>query len=213
MTTLLHISASARGNRSYSRLVAHDLIAAIEAEQPDLRVLERDLLNTPVPHVDAGFTAASLMPEAQRGETEERVLAFSEELISELQAADILVVSAPMHNFAPPSALKAWLDHIVRPGRTFAGTPSGKVGLLSDRPAYAVIACGGRLSNDGSAQTDFFSPYLRYVLGTIGLTGLEILRLTEMNRGQEKVESAFLAARGWVDDQVARLRLMSAEAI
>jgi FMN-dependent NADH-azoreductase len=111
-----------------------------------------------------------------------------------------------MHNFTVPSALKAWLDLVVRPGRTFRLTPRGKVGLLKNRPVLVVIACGGRFGEDPRAQTDFLSPYLRYVFGVIGLSSVEVLRLDELNRGAEKIDRSREIARRWIETQVSLVR-------
>jgi FMN-dependent NADH-azoreductase len=206
MTTLLHVAASARGAASISRHVASDLIDALSRDNPAVHVIERDLAAEPPPHPDAAFVAASLMAEAERGDDERRALERSEGLIAELEASDIVVVSTPMHNFAAPSALKAWIDYVVRPGRTFRAAPAGKVGLLTDRPILAIVACGGRFEDGGSGQPqiDHLGPYLRYVLGTIGLTDFEMLRLEQLRRGPEAVERG-LAAAAWIEAQRARL--------
>jgi FMN-dependent NADH-azoreductase len=207
MTTVLHVAASPRGAASFSRRVAGALIAALSRNDPTLRVVERDLAAEPPPHPDAAFAAASLTVETERGDADRRALKRSDGLIAELEASDIVVVSTPMHNFAAPSALKAWIDHVVRPGRTFRVTPTGKVGLLIDRPILAIVACGGRFDDGGlgMSQVDHLSPYLRYVFATIGLTDFELLRLEQLRRGSEAVERGFEAARVWIDAQSARI--------
>src|SRR4051794_20973665 len=93
----------------------------------------------------------------------------SEELIQELESADCLVISTPMHNFTVPVALKAWIDHVVRVRRTFDETPQGKVSALHDRPVFVAVSSGGRFSGDRTHQPDFLTPYLKAILGTIGL--------------------------------------------
>lgn len=201
MTSLLHVSVSARGGGSFSRRVAGRLISAFQTADPALRVVERDLAAEPIPHINAAFATASLMPEAERTETDRAALAFSDGLIAELAAADRLLISTPVHNFTVPSALKAWLDHVMRPGLTFRGTAKGKVGLLANRPTFAIVACGGRFGEDAGAQTDFLSPYLRYALTTMGLVNLDIIRLGELNRGPTKVEEALRQAETWIGEQ------------
>lgn len=197
MARLLHIAASPRGADSVSRRVADDLVRALQACSPGLAVVVRDLAAPPLPHPDPAFVGASLMPAEARGAQDERALALSEQLIGELQATDRIVISTPMHNFTVPSVLKAWIDLVVRPGRTFRATPEGKVGLLEDRPVFVVIACGGRFAGLGG-QMDFLSPYLRHVLATIGLASVSLLRLEELNRGAEKRAAALAAAQGWI---------------
>jgi FMN-dependent NADH-azoreductase len=204
MTRLLHVSVSARGAASHSRRVAGDVIEALRRAGRNIAVVERDLAAAPLPHPDEAFVAASLAPAADRDDAARRALALSETLIGEMEAADMVLLSTPMHNFTVPSALKAWLDHVVRPGRTFAITPAGKVGLLADRPFLGIVACGGRFVGPG-AQVDFLSDYLRYVLGIVGISDVELLRLEELNRGPEKVAAGMETARHWIERQVARL--------
>lgn len=206
MARLLHVSVSPRDATSFSRRIARELITALHMANPNLVVIERDLAASPVPHPDAAFVAASLMPDAEFGDPEHRALVLSETLIAELELADVILMSTPMHNFTVPSALKAWLDHVVRPGRTFRTTSTGKVGLLERRPVYVIVACGGRFGAEPGTQTDFFSPYLRYVLGTIGLSNVEVLRVEELNRGPHKVAHGFEVARRWIEMQTAGVR-------
>jgi FMN-dependent NADH-azoreductase len=145
------------------------------------------------------------MPDDARGPSERAALSYSEQLIGELEAAHWVLIDTPMHNFTVPSALKAWIDYIVRPRRTFRSTPQGKVGLVPDRPVLAVVSCGGPFAEGPAQQQDFFSPYLRYVLGSIGITSIDILRLDNMARGTEAVERANAQAEGWIRRQVERL--------
>ena len=207
MTRVLHVAASARGAASISRRVAGALIAALSHGDPTLSLVERDLAAEPPPHPDATFAAATLMVEAERGDAERRALERSEGLIAELEASDIVVVSTPMHNFAAPSALKAWIDFVVRPGRTFRVTPTGKVGLLIDRPIFAIVACGGRFDDGGPGlpQVDHLGPYPRTVFATVGLTDFELLRLEQLRRGPEAAARSLAAAQGWIETQRARL--------
>lgn len=207
MTRVLHIAASPRGAASVSRSVAEGLVASLRRSEPQICIETRDLGAAPPPHPDRAFAAASLKREAERGAAEHSALALSETLIGELERCDILVLSTPMHNFSAPSALKAWIDHVVRPGRTFRVTAAGKVGLLADRPVLCVIACGGRFVEDaaGAAQVDFLSPYLRYLFGVIGLASFEALRLDELGRGEAAVARSLENGRVWIDAQLARL--------
>jgi FMN-dependent NADH-azoreductase len=204
LTKLLHVAVSARGAASFSRRAAEALIQSLRRSDPNLAVSVRDLGADPPPHPDCDFVEPSLSSADMRDEAAQAALALSEVFIAELEASDLIVLSTPMHNFTAPSALKAWLDHVVRPERAFRRTPFGKVGLLSDRPVLAVIACGGRFGETPGAQSDFLSPYLRYVFGVIGLTRFEALRLDELGRGDEKIALGFRAAERWIGAQSAR---------
>ena len=104
-------------------------------------------------------------------------MALSDALIDELFAADTIVVAAPMHNFGVPSTLKAWIDHISRAGRTFSYGANGPQGLLKGRKAILVLASGGVYSNGQMKAFDFTEPYLRAVLGFLGITNVDVVRV------------------------------------
>lgn len=188
MQTLLHVSASPRGGISHSRRVAIELIAHWKLMHPGLLVVDRDLAACPLPHPSASFVAASLAADETRTPNDREALATSELLIAELAHADALLISTPMHNFTIPSALKAWIDHIARPGRTFRSTARGKQGLLRDRPVRIVLACGGAIASGTGHQEDWASPYLRYVFGVMGMTTLDVLILENCNRGKTTID-------------------------
>ena len=99
----------------------------------------------------------------------------AEALIHEIEAADVIVIGTPMHNLTVPSVLKAWIDQVLRAGRTFKSTPAGKVGMLRDRPVFIAIASGGVFSGERANQPDFLTPYLSVVLGSMGLKTLQFL--------------------------------------
>jgi FMN-dependent NADH-azoreductase len=80
-----------------------------------------------------------------------------------------------MYNLTVPSALKAWIDHILRAGRTFRSTPAGKVGMIPDRPVFIGVASGGVFTGERANQPDFLTPYLSVVLGSIGLKTVQFL--------------------------------------
>ena len=143
------------------------------------------------------------MAEKERGARELAALTYSETLIAELEAADLIVIDTPMHNFIMPSVLKTWVDYVVRPGRTFRSTPKGKAGLLSDRPVFVIIACGGPFSAPSAGQTDFLTPYLHYVLATVGLHDVSTLRLENLCRGTAAIERAEAQVAAWIIDQAA----------
>jgi FMN-dependent NADH-azoreductase len=110
-------------------------------------------------------------------------LSTSDQLIEELQAADIIVIGAPMHNFAIPSSLKAWIDQIVRLGKTFGYGPSGVRGLLAKKRVIVVTARGGAYEKGTPAERfDFQEPYLRHILGFIGLTDVTFIHTENQSR-------------------------------
>lgn len=197
MTTLLHLSVSPRADASQSRRAGERLLALLSRRHGPLTVIERDLAADPLPHLDGAVAEASLTPEAARTPAHHAALALSETLIGELEAAQLVLIDTPMHNFTVPSALKAWIDHVVRPNRTFRSTPAGKVGLLCDRPVLVAVACGGPFHDGPGSQQDFLTPYLRYVLGSVGITQVEVLRMDNMARGAAYVERGFERLEAW----------------
>jgi len=212
MTRLLVLTASPRSETSRSRAAAAQITAALTARLADLSLVERDLGNAPPPYPDAAFVAASLTPPEARSQAQHEALAFADALIAELDAADIVLIATPMHNYTVPASLKAWIDHVVRPNATFRSTPAGKVGLLRDRPILVVIACGGPVGEGEGLQRDFLSPYLTYTLGTIGLKDIAILRLDRLTRGEEAVAKAQGELESWTARQVERLAAASRRA-
>lgn len=203
MATLLHIAVSPRTQASHSRQAADKLVQGIKARTSKLSVKLLDLTETAVPHINAAFVSASLIAASQRSTTHHLALMLSEALIDELDAADAVLLSAPLHNFAVPSVLKSWIDHVVRPDRTFRSTGNGKVGLLRDRPVCVLLACGGALGSDLSPQTDWATPYLRHIFETIGLNNFQAFTLENCNRSyQAQMESrarfdAWLSTKSW----------------
>ena len=199
MTTILHLQCSPRGAAAFSSRMAAEVTARFRARDPAARVVFRDLAANPPPLVDAGFSAAIIGPPGGTPPA----LAVSEVLIQELEAADMVVIATPMHNFGVPAVLKAWVDQIVRIHRTFASTQAGKVGKLHDRPAWLVVASGGWFTGPSPtgapAQPDFLTPYVRTVLETIGIRDLRILTLEGLTRGADIAEAAFARARMALD--------------
>jgi FMN-dependent NADH-azoreductase len=195
MTTILHLRCSPRGAAAFSSRMAEEVIARLQDHHAGARLVFRDLAADPPPLVDAAFSAAILGPPGEVPPA----LEVSETLIRELEAADILVIATPMHNYGVPAVLKAWVDQIVRIHRTFASTPGGKVGKLHDRPAWLVVASGGWFTGPSptgaSAQPDFLTPYVRAVLSTIGIHDVHILTMEGVTRGADIAEAAFARAR------------------
>jgi len=204
MKTVLHVSASPNGEASSSRAAGAALIDRMRQREM-LRVIERDLARRPPPLVDGAFAHASLAAESTDAAGDTGALAVSASLIAELRAADRIVISTPMHNFTVPATLKAWIDQILRPGRTFARTPEGKKGMLPDRPVYLIVGSGGPLGDDGKGQPDFLTPYLRHALATAGLHDLSVLRLDNLRRGPAYLERAQALADAWIAQQIAAL--------
>jgi len=132
-------------------------------------------------------------------------LALSDVLVDELFAADVIVVAAPMHNFGIPSSLKAWVDHIVRPGRTFTYSEGRPQGLVIGKKAVLVLASGGVYSEGPMQAADFQEPYLRAVLGFIGLTDVEVIRVEGVALGEKALSQALNSADARADAIVHKI--------
>ncbi|AUG00925.1 FMN-dependent NADH-azoreductase [Pseudomonas sp. 09C 129] len=186
MSRVLIIESSARQQDSVSRQLTQTFIKQWQAAHPDDQITVRDLAVTPVPHLDINLLGGWMKPAGQRNEIEEASLQRSNELTDELLAADVLVMAAPMYNFAIPSTLKAWLDHVLRAGVTFKYTETGPQGLLNGKRAYVLTARGGIYAG---STADHQEPYLRQVMGFIGIHDVEFIHAEGMNLGgdfQEK---------------------------
>ena len=143
MSRVLIIESSARQQDSFSRQLTRQFISQWQSVHPGDQITVRDLALNPVPHLDADLLGGWMKPEEQRSATEKASLQRSNELTDELLAADVLVMAAPMYNFAIPSTLKAWLDHVLRAGTTFKYTETGPQGLLTGKKAYVLTSRGG----------------------------------------------------------------------
>ena len=168
---ILHVSAGARYEGSISRILADDLIAALEQRDGGAHVTERDLADG-LPFFDATWITANYTPVDDRNALHAAALAKSDELVAEVDAADVLVIGAPLYNFSVPAVLKAWIDLIARAGLTFRYNENGPEGLFRGKKAYIVVPSGG--VSTGS-PTDFATPYLRHVLGFVGITDIEFI--------------------------------------
>src|SRR5882762_3324476 len=177
MKNILLIQSSPRGLESYSQKVARFIVDDLEERYPGANVVVRDLAQNPPPHVGQAFVGGNSAGPEQRTPEQTKALALSDVLIDELLTAEVIVFAVPMHNFGPPSTLKAWIDHVVRIGRTVSYSQKGPEGMLKGKRAILVLARGGVYS-DGPAKTfDFQEPYLRAILGFIGLTDIEVVRV------------------------------------
>ncbi|QZI69197.1 FMN-dependent NADH-azoreductase [Pseudomonas protegens] len=180
MSRVLIIESSARQQDSVSRQLTQTFIQQWQAAHPGDSITVRDLARSPVPHLDANLLGGWMKPAEQRNAAEQASLQRSIELTDELLAADVLVLAAPMYNFAIPSTLKAWLDHVLRAGVTFKYTDTGPQGLLTGKRAYVLTARGGIYAG---SSADHQEPYLRQVMGFIGIHDVEFIHAEGLNLG------------------------------
>ena len=192
MSNVLIIESSARQQDSFSRQLTRQFISQWQAAHPADRVTVRDLARNPVPHLDANLLGGWMKPEAQRSAQENASLQLSNELTDEVLAADVLVLAAPMYNFAIPSTLKAWLDHVLRAGVTFKYTETGPQGLLTGKQAYVLTARGGLYAGSTS---DHQEPYLRQVMAFIGIHDVTFIHAEGLNLGGDFQEKGLNQAK------------------
>src|SRR5882762_11808554 len=177
MKDILLVLSSPRGWNSHSHQFASHIVDDLKARHPGAKVVVRDVAKEPLPHVGEAFGTGRVLPVEKRSPAEAKALALSDALVDELAAADVVVLAVPMYNFGLPSSLKAWIDHIVRPGRTFSYSEKGPQGLVTGKKAVFVFARGG-LYSDGPMQAfDFQEPYLRAALGFVGIADVEVVRV------------------------------------
>jgi FMN-dependent NADH-azoreductase len=178
MPTLLYISISPRGDYSISRQLGNAALEAWKARNPEGRIIERDLAKTPLTFVDFDWIAGAYSPPEHHNENHKRAIALSDELVAEILAADEIIIATPMYNFAVPAALKAWIDHVVRAGKTFRYTAAGPEGLLADKnkKVVAIIASGGSYKEAGLSALDYEIPYLRFIFGFMGITDIQFIQ-------------------------------------
>lgn len=202
MNTILRISSSILGENSTSAQLTEELLQALSNRGDSLTVKERNFSQTPIPHVDDLWLQALVTPEEARTAEQMAKVAFSDELIAELVAADTLIIALPMYNFTVPSMLKAWIDHVARAGVTFAYTEQGPKGLLANKKVYLVTTMGG---NHEAGVSDFIRPYMKLVMGFLGLTDVEIITAGGLNLGPEHKDAALRAAREQIADLTAKV--------
>jgi FMN-dependent NADH-azoreductase len=173
MPTLLHLDSSPMGDSSVSRHMSKSFVTSWVEANPGGTVITRDTTRTELTPVDAAWVGAVYTPAEARTAEQKQVLALSETLVGELQAADEYVIGVSMHNFGIPSSLKEWIDQICRVGVTFSyadGTPKG---LLTGKKATVLIAAGGKYdAGTALAGLNFVEPYLKAVLGFLGVTDI-----------------------------------------
>jgi len=173
--TILHLDSSPRGERSHSRQLTRAFVQELQSTHTGSTVIYRDLGHNPPPHVDEPWIAAHYSDPSTHGPDQQAALKLSEEMIAELFAADLIVVGVPMYNFSIPSTLKAYIDQIVRRGRTFA-FPSYE-GLVTGKKMFLLQArgSGGYSPGEPMAQTNHQDTYLRAIFGLIGIKDITVV--------------------------------------
>ncbi|EMD1175673.1 FMN-dependent NADH-azoreductase [Vibrio harveyi] len=187
MSRVLALKSSILGDYSQSNKLVEDFIKNVDQD----KLTVRDLAANPLPVLDFSV-ATALRATEDLSQEQQAVVDLSDTLIEEIKAADTLVIAAPMYNFTIPTQLKNWIDLIARAGVTFKYTENGVQGLIERKKAIVVTTRGGL--HKGS-PTDSMTPYLRTVLGFVGITDVEFVYAEALNMGEDA------AAKGISDAQ------------
>jgi FMN-dependent NADH-azoreductase len=193
MSNILYITASIRSDaESVSRGLGQRLVDGLAA-RTGASVTVRDLAANDLPFMTADLFGANLTSAADRTPEQASLAAIADTLIAELQAADTIVIAAPVYNFGPPSTLKAWADLVARAGTTFRYTATGPEGLLTGKTAYLAIASGG---TPVGSDVDFMSRWLTFFLGFLGITNVATVAADGIlgEGGEAKIAAAQEAA-------------------
>jgi len=189
IASVLVLNSSASGPDSVSRQLVQTTVDQLRGKDASLRVVERDLDANPVPHLNVETTAA-LRANQTATAAQVAARAFSDALIAELQAADTIVIGAPMYNFGIPSTLKAWFDYVLRAGLTFRYSEAGPEGLVTGKRAIVVLSRGGLYSSGPAQPMDSQEPHLRTMLGFMGVTDVTFIRAEKLGYGPEARQQA-----------------------
>jgi FMN-dependent NADH-azoreductase len=200
MKKILQVNASARREGANSTRVADRIAERLLAAQPGTTLTVRDLAVTPHPVLDEAALAALFTPAAQRTPEQAARVALDDALIAEIQAHDTIVLGVPMYNFGVPVQLKAWIDAIARAGVTFRYTEKGPEGLLTGKTVYIALARGG-LYRD--TPNDSQVPYLKSVLGFMGLTDVRLVYAEGLAMGADAAARGLAQAEADIDAVLA----------
>jgi len=196
---ILQINSSARTQGSQSTVLAQDLTTRLKAVHPDATLTLRDLAVTPHPVLDEAALQALFTPAEARTPAQAARVALDDALIAEIQAADAVVLGVPMYNFGVPAQLKNWIDAIARVKVTFAYTDKGPQGLLTGKKVYVALTRGGLYRN---TPADTQVPYLKTVLGFLGMTDIEFFYAEGLAMGPDAAEKGLAFARAQIDEAV-----------
>ena len=197
---ILQINASARREGANSTKVANRVTERLQAANPGATVTLRDLAANPVPALDEAMLGALFTPAEQRSAEQAAAVAGYDALIAELQAHDAIVLGVPMYNFGVSTQLKNWIDAVARAGVTFQYTATGPVGLVQGKTVYVAFARGG-IYRDTPADSQV--PYLKAVLGFVGMTDVDFIYAEGLAMGADSADKGFAAAAAQIDEQLA----------
>jgi FMN-dependent NADH-azoreductase len=193
MSNILVLNSSVSGHASVSRVLVDEAVARLTDLDPGATIVHRDLGADPIPHLTAATVAGVRGDPVTDSQLTARAL--SNQLIAELRNADTIVIGAPMYNFSIPTGLRAWFDHVLRPGETFSYSEAGPQGLLKGKRVIVIESRGGLYSQGPAKAIDFQEPYLRHLLGFMGLTDITFIHAEKIGFGPDARKAALGAAK------------------
>jgi FMN-dependent NADH-azoreductase len=201
MTQILHVDASSRSTTSVTRQLSQYLVAALTTAHPQSQVKTHDLAADKPHFVTEVDISAMYTPAEARSPEQAKAWTLMEGMVSDVKSADVYVFGVPMYNFSVPAAFKAFIDLIVLPGQTFQYDASGLKPLLLNKKAFVVTASGGNYDQPPMKQMDFLEPYLRAILGFIGITDITFIKAA--GHSEDEVKAATAKAMAEIDAIVA----------
>lgn len=177
MKKILHVISSPRGEASFSIKLGNAIVEKLKTQYPGSQVKETNLVEKQFPHLYEAQITSFFTPTEFRTPENNEAVRYSDEAIRELLEADIIVIGAAFYNFGIHSTLKAWIDHIARVNVTFRFTENGPEGLVHGKKVYIAVASGGIYSEGVMQPYDFAAPYLKAILGFLGITDVTIFRV------------------------------------
>ncbi len=197
---ILQINSSARVQGSHSSQIANQVSARLREQHPDATFSLRDLATTPQPALDEAALQALFTPVDQRTPEQAARVAIDDALIAEVQAADVVVIGAPMYNFGISSQLKNWIDAISRAQVTFRYTANGPEGMLTGKKVIVVLTRGGLYRN---TPNDTQMPYLKNFLGFLGMSDVEFIYAEGLAMGPDAEQRALSDAQSQIASALA----------
>ena len=176
MASLLKIDVSPRGDASYSRQIGNTFTQSWQAAHSGGTVVTRDLAKDQPTYVDIQWIAGAFSKPEDLTDEHKAALKLSNDIIAEVQAAETILITTPMYNFQVPAVLKAWIDHLVRIGITVNYTDKGPVGQLTGKKAILIVASAGAYDKGSPSEAyDLLTPYMKHILGFIGITDVQVI--------------------------------------
>jgi FMN-dependent NADH-azoreductase len=179
---ILHLISSPRGEASFSIKLGNAIVDKLLASNPGSIVTTVDLTKHPFPHLEESHLTSFFTPAESRTPEQEVAAKHSDDAIELLQANDAIVIGVPFYNFSIHSTLKTWIDHIARAGKTFSYSEKGPEGLVKGKKVYLALSSGNVYSEGPYKDYDFAAPYLKSVLGFLGMTDVTVYRVEGVSR-------------------------------